>query len=153
MTLRFKHAASAFFLAIVLVLIIFGAERITGFWGAPEDKLPVSKLVQELRALPTNGDDVVISRKSYDKVVIVGASEQLISRASWEDIVGFYSGKLPRYGWTLSYKSNDGRQVKYCKERMSLTIEPFEGGDKIKYNLAIVWVKFERSPAYCPSKI
>lgn len=152
MTVKFKRAAKFFFVVTLVALIILGAERITGFWSVSEDKLPVSRLVQELRSLPINSNDVVVSRKSYDKAVIVGASEQLISSASWEDLIGFYSDRLPHYGWTLSYKANGGRQVKFCKGRMSLTIEPFESGDKFKYNLAIVWVKFERSPAYCPSK-
>ena len=140
--------------ALLSALLFFiGRDNITRFIeGVPARKVSVPMLEAELKSVKIHdGDKWVDGPASFDKNSLVVLKGYLHSELSPPEIVLFYRKNAPSAGWVESNvdSPNGDRIIKFCKDRVSLTIDA-DDRDHGDYYLRLAWTTNKISDSYCP---
>jgi len=139
---------------IALGLMLAGPERITSIFTAQDaTKIPVSTLLVELKHLSLPETHTVVTQpSSFDKIVATGVSVRVQAASSMAKTIAELEQSLSRQGWGTPSRREValGEQLKFCKNGMSLVIEPVSQDAPTRYYMGLGWTKFTRSPSFCP---
>ncbi len=140
---------------ITILLLMLGQGRIAKFINGDNFlKIPEAKLKGEFGRLPIHpGDQMDLPLNSFDKESIVVVTSHASSTAVPEELLSYYLKTLPVKGWWLMSErryDNGGGKIRYCKNRISLTIDLSPGVQSGSYYyIGLVWTKYKMSADFC----
>jgi hypothetical protein len=138
---------------LMAFLFLFGQERISKYInGDNAGKITVEQLRQAFNILPLHNDDQFGKTEFFDKESIVGVTNHATSMASPEELLRYYSDNLKAGGWkqrNLIARDDGGKKIRFCKNRMSLTLDASPLPNGSRYYVGIIWTRYRMSADYC----
>lgn len=138
---------------LMVFLFLLGQGRVSKYInGNNAGKITVEQLRQAFNMLPLNNNDQFGKTESFDKESIVGVTNHATSMTSVEELLRYYSNNLKVGGWKQRDSINrddGGKKIRFCKNRMSLTLDASPLPKGSRYYIGIIWTRYKMSADYC----
>lgn len=134
---------------LVMMAVIFDGPVKRSLVAENSSKIPISVLLQHMKALPVLAGAVKLSGPNIsDREVLTDVSSRFRVDKDAKDVIEYYSSFMQAQGWVPI----DSRLIwerRFCKNGISFLIKANHLEHGVDYIIGLTWTEQVRSPSYC----